>query len=65
MNEETIKVVITSDGLVKIHVEGVHGPICVPLTASLEHALQGEVQRILHPEYYDESSETEKLNIKA
>lgn len=65
MDEESLDVIIHPDGRVELHVKGVKGQACSHLTASLEEALGGEVDREWTPEYYETVRPDRKRNQKA
>jgi len=62
---QEIEVVVTSDGMVKVHVQGVSGAKCLAVTEELERLLGNEItERILTDEYVEqEQPEQESLEI--
>jgi hypothetical protein len=62
---QEIEVVVTSDGMVKVHVQGVSGAKCLAVTEELERLLGNEItERILTDEYVEqEQHEQESLEI--
>jgi|UniRef100_A0A7C4ER56 hypothetical protein len=62
---QEIEVVVTSDGMVKVHVQGVAGAKCLAVTEELERLLGNEItERILTDEYVEqEQHEQESLEI--
>ena len=55
MAKEEIEILISSEGRLKIHIKGVHGPSCVDLARDIASGLGKEKSKTLTNEYYEKA----------
>ncbi|MCX4706513.1 DUF2997 domain-containing protein [Streptomyces sp. NBC_01352] len=61
MAEESVEVVISADGTVEVHVQGVSGTRCLQDTDELVRLLGGDVQhQVLTEEAYQQNADEEQ-----